>query len=61
MWPYLAPTLDMSEEQEASAAADRNFRSSYYKSLGFKESDKSVSHLEVLLKAEVFGELLQTD
>lgn len=45
----------MSEEQEASAAADRNFRSSYYKSLGFRESDKSVSHLEVLLKAEVFG------
>lgn len=46
---------DMSEEQEAAAAADKNFRSSYYKTLGFRESDKSVSHLELLLKAEIYG------
>lgn len=45
----------MSDEQEATAAADMNFRSSYYKSLGFRGSDKSVSHLELLLKAEIFG------
>ena len=42
----------MTEEQEV---ADRNFRSAYYKSLGVKGSEKSVTHLEVLLKAEVFG------
>lgn len=43
----------MSDEQEA---ADRNFRSTYYKSLGVKASEKSAAHLELLLKAEIFGE-----
>lgn len=47
----------MSDEQEAAAAADRNFRSAYYKSLGFRDSDKGVSQLELLLKAEIFGML----
>lgn len=47
----------MSDELEAAASADRNFRSAYYKSLGFRDSDKSVSHLELLLKAEVYGML----
>lgn len=42
----------MSDEQEV---ADRNFRSAYYKSLGVKGSEKSVTYLEVLLKAEIFG------
>lgn len=46
--------LDMSEDQDPSA--DRNFRSAYYKSLGFRGSEKSVAHLEQLLKAEIFGE-----
>lgn len=43
------------EEQEVS---DRNFRSSYYKSLGFKDSEKSITHLEALLRADVFGKNL---
>ena len=34
---------------------DRNFRSSYYQSLGFKDSEKSITHLEALLKADIFG------
>lgn len=42
----------MSEDPET---ADRNFRSAYYKSLGFKEGEKSITHLEMLLKAEIFG------
>ena len=45
----------MSDEQEVVAVSDKNFRSAYYKSLGFRKSEKSVSHLELLLKAEVFG------
>lgn len=45
----------MSDEQEVAATSDKNFRSAYYKSLGFRKSEKSVSHLELLLKAEVFG------
>lgn len=44
----------MSDEQEVVAVSDKNFRSAYYKSLGFRKSEKSVSHLELLLKAEVF-------
>ena len=43
---------EMSEEQETN---DRNFRSSYYKSLGVRGSEKSITHLEQLLKAEIFG------
>ena len=42
----------MSDEQEA---IDRNFRSAYYKSLGVRGSEKSIAHLEQLLKAEVYG------
>lgn len=42
----------VAEDQEVS---DRNFRSSYYKTLGFKDSEKSITHLEALLKADVFG------
>ena len=45
-----------SDEQEQ--VSDRNFRSSYYKSLGFKDSEKSITNLETLLKADIFGKLL---
>jgi len=44
-----------SDEQDQ--APDKNFRSSYYKSLGFKDSEKNITHLEALLKADIFGEL----
>ena len=47
-------TWIMSDEQEA---IDRNFRSAYYKSLGVRGSEKSITHLEQLLKAELFGML----
>ncbi len=46
-----------SDELEVS---DKNFRSSYYKSLGFKDSEKSLTHLESLLKADVFGKRTHT-
>ena len=48
---YLSRCTNAMEEQEA----DKNFRSSYYKSLGFKDEEKSAAQLDVLLKAEIFG------
>lgn len=47
----------MSDEQ---GGADKNFRSAYYKSLGVKGSEKSIAHLELLLKAEIFGRMSYT-
>ena len=38
---------------------EKNFRSSYYESLGFRSGEKSLSYLEALLKAEAVGELSQ--
>ena len=43
----------MTSEAEADLA--KNFRASYYESLGFRGGEKSLSHLEGLLKAEVLG------
>lgn len=33
----------------------KNFRSTYYESLGFRENEKSISQLENILKLEVIG------
>lgn len=41
----------MTSEAEADLA--KNFRASYYESLGFRGGEKSLSHLEGLLKAEI--------
>ena len=36
---------------------EKNFRSSYYGSLGFRAGEKSLGYLKGLLKAEVLGNL----
>jgi hypothetical protein len=38
------------------SAPGKNFRSTYYESLGFRENEKSVSQLENCLRADVIGE-----
>ena len=43
----------MTSEAESDLA--KNFRASYYESLGFRGGEKSLSHLEGLLKAEILG------
>lgn len=42
----------MSEEQ---GQGGKNFRSAYYESLGFRESEKCISQLDHQLKVEVIG------
>lgn len=42
----------MSEEP---ATVEKNFRSSYYKSLGFRSEEKNLSQLEGLIRADKIG------
>ena len=46
------PTMS---EEHGRATAGKNFRSSYYKSLGFKGDEKLLSQLEGLIKADPIG------
>ena len=39
----------------SGAESVRNFRTTYYGSLGFRENEKSISQLENHLKAEIIG------
>ena len=43
--------MAMTEDGEV----EKNFRSSYYGSLGFRAGEKSLGYLKGLLKAEVLG------
>ena len=42
-------------EEPVLASAGKNFRSSYYKSLGFRGEEKNISQLEGLIKADPIG------
>lgn len=42
-------------EESAVAPVEKNFRSSYYKSLGFRQDEKNLTQLEGIIKADAIG------
>lgn len=42
-------------EDSAATPLEKNFRSSYYKSLGFRQEEKSLAQLEGIIKADPIG------
>ena len=46
----------MSDDRDLES--ERNFRASYYESLGFRPGEKSLSYLEGLIKAETLGKTI---
>ena len=41
--------------EDSAIPVEKNFRSSYYKSLGFREEEKNLTQLEGIIKAEIIG------
>lgn len=45
----------MAEDSAVGPPVEKNFRSSYYKSLGFRQEGKNLSQLEGIIKADTIG------
>ena len=45
----------MTEDSAVGLPVEKNFRSSYYKSLGFRQDEKNLTQLEGIIKADTIG------
>ncbi len=41
--------------EDSAVPVEKNFRSSYYKSLGFRQDEKTLTQLEGIIKADIIG------
>ena len=45
----------MTEDSAVGLPVEKNFRSSYYKSLGFRKEEKNLTQREGIIKADAIG------